>query len=513
MPETQYARCGDLSLAYQVFGSGPLNLVVSGSFVTNVEVMWGSPEFKAFFDRLASFARVVIFDKGGVGMSDPIVKVRTMEERVEEIKAVMAAADCDRASLIGFSEGGSASILLAATEPERVQALVLIGSTAITPIPLTVDWEDAIDMEPSVIIEHIRSLLGDDYAPEEHQMLRLREVGQAVRDSWGTGEAMALFMPSIRSRQQLGMIERVSASPGMARATLTALTGLDLRAILPTTRVPTLVIHAKDDIQPVQFGRYLADHIPGARMLEVPGHDHAPWLYEGDDTLQAIEEFLTGSHPRPQLQRALRTILFTDIVGSTERAAAMGDERWHALLDRHEEVARDTTKRYGGQVIKSTGDGHLATMDGPAQAIRCAEALLAAVEPIGIQLRIGIHTGECELMGDDIGGIGVHIGARIMALAEPGEIMVSSTVRDLVIGSGIGFQSRGTHALKGVPGEWQLLAVDGAGPNPTSREARLAAHPTPPVSEGLRRGDRMLAVVTRRAPGVVRGLSRLSSRA
>ena len=513
MPDTQYARCGDLSLAYQVFGSGPVNIVVSGSFVTNVEVMWGSPEYKSFFDHMASFARVLIFDKAGVGMSDPIAKVRTLEERVSEIEAVMEAAGFEDAALLGFSEGGAASILFAAMKPERVRALVLVGSTAITPVPVTMPWEDAVDMDASALGHHIGGLLGAAYRPAEHQLVRFQGVGRAVRDSWGQGDALALFMPSVRSRQQLGLFERVSASPGMARATLTALSGMDLRAVLPTIRVPTLVIHATDDIVPIQFGRYLADHIPGSRMLEVPGRDHAPWLYEGDVTISTIEEFLTGAHPRAQAQRALRTVLFTDIVGSTERAAAMGDERWHAHLDRYDELTRDTVERHDGRVVKSTGDGHLATFDGPAQGIRCAVALRSAVEQVALELRFGVHTGECELLGDDIGGIGVHIAARVMSHAGPGEIMVSSTVRDLVTGSGIGFDDRGVHDLKGVPGEWQLLAVDRAGASPTSREGRLAAHPTPPVSEGLRRSDRAMAVVTRRAPAVVRGFSRLSSRA
>ena len=515
MPDTQYARCGDLSLAYQVFGSGPVNIVVSGSFVTNVEVLWGSPEYKAFFDHLASFARVLVFDKAGVGMSDPIAKVRTIEDRVAEIEALMDAVGFEQAALIGFSEGGSASIMFSAMYPERVRSLVLIGATVIFPVPVTLtqDWEDVVDMDTSVLAQYIADVLGDTYTPAEHQLVRMQELGRAVRDSWGTGEAMAMFMPSVRSRQQLGMIERVSASPGMARAALSSLTGLDLRSVLPTLRVPTLVIHAIDDIVPVQFGRYLADHIPRARMLEVPGKDHAPWMYEGDVTIDSIEKFLTGSQPRAPAQRALRTILFTDIVGSTERAAAMGDERWHAMLDRHDALTRDTVERYGGQVVKSTGDGHLATLEGPAQGIRCAEALLSAVESLGIELRLGVHTGECELMGDDIGGIGVHIAARVMAEAATGEIMVSSTVRDLVTGSGIGFVDRGVRALKGVPGEWNLLAVDRAGPSPTSREGRLAARPTPPVGEGMRRSDRAMAVVTRRAPAIVRGLSRRSTRA
>ncbi|MGI9085858.1 MAG: adenylate/guanylate cyclase domain-containing protein [Aeromicrobium sp.] len=398
MPETQYARCGDLSLAYQVFGSGPLNVVVCGSFVTNVEVMWGSPEYKSFFDHMGSYARVLIFDKGGVGLSDPIGKVRTMEERTEEIESVMDAAGFEQAALIGYSEGGAASILLAATRPERVRALVLIGSTVISPIPCSVDWEDAVDLEPSVLVQRVGEMIGAEYLPEEHQIIRLQGVGRLVRDAWGTGEAMALFMPSIRSRQQLGMIERVSASPGMARATVTAFSSLDVRSVLPTLRLPTLVVHATDDIVPVQFGRYLADHIPGARMLEFPGHDHVPWL-SATGVTHAIEEFLTGAKPRAQTQRALRTILFTDIVGSTERATAMGDERWHALLDRYDEVTRATVESTGGRVLKSTGDGHLATIDGPAQGIRCAEAVRSAVEPLGIELRFGVHTGECELMG------------------------------------------------------------------------------------------------------------------
>ena len=512
MPDTQYARCGDLSLAYQVFGSGPVNIVVSGAFVTNVEVLWGSPEYKAFFDHLASFARVLVFDKAGVGMSDPIAKVRTIEERVTEIEALMDAVGFEQAALIGFSEGGAASVMFSAMQPERVQSLVLIGATVVFPVPIKEDWEEVVDMDPSVIGDYIRERLGDAYTPADDQLTRMQALGRAVRDLWGTGAAMAMFMPSMRSRQQLGMFERLSASPGMARASLSSLTGLDLRSVLPTIRVPTLVIHAIDDIVPVQFGRYLADHIPGAQMLEVPGHDHPPWLYEGDVTVNTIEEFLTGSQARAQAQRALRTILFTDIVGSTERAAAIGDERWHALVERHDELTRDTVRRFGGQVVKSTGDGHLVTLDGPAQGIRCAGALLSAVEPLGLELRLGIHTGECELLGDDIGGIGVHIAARVMAKAASGEIMVSSTVRDLVTGSGIGFDERGTHALKGVPGEWQLLAVDRTGPSPTSREGRLAAHPTPPVSTGMRRSDRAVAAFTRRAPAVVRGFSRLASR-
>ena len=513
MPETRYARCGDLSLALQVFGSGDVDIVLSGSFVSNVEVMWASPEFTSFFEHLASFARVVIYDKAGVGLSDPVVKVRTIEQRAEELEAVMDAAGFERAALVGVSEGGPASIVFSAAHPDRVRALVLMGSTAVAPIPFDRPWEDMVDLEASEIRRYVSDKLGAQYAPDDEQIARLQGVGRAIRDSWGSGEAMQFFTPSIRSRQQLGMIERVSASPGMARATVAALSGLDVRPILPVLNVPTLVIHATDDIVPVQMGRYLADHIPGARLLEVAGQDHAPWLTQPEVTISAVEDFLTGTHVQQPSRRALRTLLFTDIVGSTDRAAAVGDERWHTLLQRYDEIARETVERFDGRVIKSTGDGHLATLDGPAQAIHCAEALRSAVDALDIELRCGVHTGECELLGDDVGGIGVHIAARIMAQAAPGEIIVSSTVRDLVVGSGLGFDDRGSHTLKGVPGEWQLLAVREGGASATSPEGLLAAHPTPAVSTSMRRSDRAMSAVARRAPGLMRGMARMAGRA
>jgi pimeloyl-ACP methyl ester carboxylesterase len=513
VPETRYARCGDLSLAYQVFGSGDVDIVVAGSFVSNVEVMWASPEFTAFFEHLGSFARVLIFDKAGVGLSDPVVKVRMIEERAEELEAVMDAAGFERAALVGLSEGGPASIVVAATHPDRVRALVLMGTYAVSPISFDVPWEESIDRDPSEIRQYIQDLLGDQYVPDDAQIARLQALGRAVRDSWGTGAAMALFTPSIRSRQQLGMIERVSASPGMVRAVIGALAGLDVRSVLPVLNVPTLVVHATNDPVPLQMGRYLADHIPGARFVEVAGNDHAPWLTQPEVTIAAVEEFLTGTHAHQPGRRALRTLLFTDIVGSTDRAAVVGDERWHALLERYDEIARGTVERFDGRVIKSTGDGHLATLDGPAQAIHCAEDLQSAVDALDIELRCGVHTGECELLGDDVGGIGVHIAARIMAQAAPGEIIVSSTVRDLVVGSGLAFDDRGAHALKGVPGEWRLLAVRSGGASATSPEGRLAAHPTPPVRTGMRRSDRAMSAVARRAPGVMRGMARLAGRA
>jgi class 3 adenylate cyclase len=307
------------------------------------------------------------------------------------------------------------------------------------------------------------------------------------------------------------MVERMSASPGMARAALEAVFRTDVRSILPTITAPTLVIHGRDEVIPVQEGRYIADHIPGARLLEVDSSDHVPWLAYPDMFTTEIEEFLTGGHAAPsQSRRALRTVLFTDIVASTQHAAASGDERWRAVLHRFGEITADLTQRFGGTVVKSTGDGHLATFDGPTQAIRCAEALRADAEALGIQIRAGIHTGECELLDTDIGGIAVHIAARILGQAGAGEILVSGTVRDLVVGSGTGFEDRGSVELRGVPGTWQLLAVDRHGPRAGSPEAELVSMPTPGRRTAMRRSDRAVEAIARRAPWILRGMAHLA---
>ena len=337
------------------------------------------------------------------------------------------------------------------------------------------------------------------------------ELGRAAGSGWGSGAALRCLLPSVRSTRQLAMLERMCASPGMARATLESAMRIDVRPILPTITTPTLVIHAREDPIPVQGGRYIADHIPGARMLEVEGKDHAPWLADPDRILTAIEEFLTGTHAAPsQSHRALRTVLFTDMVASTQHAAATGDERWRAVLHRFGEITADLTERFGGTVVKSTGDGHLITFDGPTQAIRCAEALHADAETLGIEIRAGIHTGECELLGTDIGGIAVHIAARILGQAGAGEILVDRTVRDLVVGSGTGFEDRGSVELRGVPGTWQLLAVDRHGARAGSAEAELASTPTPGPRTAMRRSDRAMAVMARRTPWILRGMARLT---
>ena len=508
MPDTSYASCGDLSLAYQVFGDGPVELVFVGPFVSHVELFWAVPEFKAFFDQLATFCRVLLFDKAGVGLSDPIPKVRLLEERAAEIEAVMDAVGFGKPVLFGMSEGGPPAIAFAATRPERTRALILYGSLA---GGLDVGGWDDLDRDPAELRTRVLPEFAEKYTPSTEQIAQLQEFFRAVRSAWGSGASVKWMSPSVRSMRQVAMFERMCASPGMVRATLESNFRIDVRPILPTIAAPTLVIHAREDPLPIQWGRYLADHIPGARWLEVDGAYHAPWFTEPDTILTGIEEFLTGSHAAPsQSHRALRTVLFTDIVASTQRAASTGDERWRAILHRFGEITAELTERFGGTVVKSTGDGHLATFDGPTQAIRCAEALRADAETLGIEIRAGIHTGECELLDADIGGLAVHIAARILGQAGPGDILVSSTVRDLVVGSGTGFEERGSVELRGVPGTWQLLAVDRHGARAGSAEAELASTPTPGPRAAMRRSDRAVEVIARRTPWILRGMARLA---
>ena len=513
MGETSYAPCGDLSLAYQVFGDGPVELVFVGPMVTHVEVAWTMPELKAFFDQLATFCRVVVFDKAGVGLSDPVPHVRTVDDRATEIEAVMDAVGFGRPVILGMNDGGFASIVFAATRPERTRALILTDAYSF--FGFTGGWDD-VECDPAELWARARKTfpeLGEDYMPSVEQIARIQELNRAIRSRWGSGVMMSLTAPSVSGRlRQMAMFERMFASPGMARASLEAALRIDVRPILPTITVPTLVIHAREDpVVPVQAGRYSADHIPGARYLELDSAEHVPWFSDPDRILTEIEEFLTGSHAPPaQSHRALRTVLFTDIVASTKYAAASGDERWRAVLERFREITADLTERFDGTVVKSTGDGHLATFDGPTQAIRCAEALRADAETVGIEIRIGIHTGECELLDGDVGGLAVHIAARILGQAGAGEILVSRTVRDLVVGSGTGFEDRGNVELRGVPGTWQLLAVDRNGARAGSAEAELASMPTPGRRTAMRRSDRVVEVIARRTPWLLRGMARIA---
>jgi pimeloyl-ACP methyl ester carboxylesterase len=507
--DTLYAPCGDLSIAYQAFGEGPVELVFVGPFVSHLEVFWGVPEFKSFFDQLATFCRVVLFDKAGVGLSDPVPKVRTLDDRATEIEAVMDAAGVTKAAVWGMSEGGPAACIFAATRPERTQALLLYSTFAYL---WFTGWDD-VECDPAELRARALAELGEQYTPSTEQLGYLQEMGRGIRTAWGTGAAFRIGAPSIRSARQLATFERMCASPGMARASFETGFRMDVRPILPTITAPTLVIHARGDRGiPVQCGRYLADHIPAARMLEVDGVDHAPWWTEPDRIVTAVEEFLTGGHAAPpQSHRALRTVLFTDMVASTERAAATGDERWRAVLERFGQITTELSEQFGGTVVKSTGDGHLMTFEGPTQAIRCAEALRSDAENLGIEIRAGIHTGECELLDGDIGGIAVHIAARILGQACAGEILVSRTVRDLVVGSGTGFDDRGNVELRGVPGTWQLLAVDRDGPAAGSPEAELVAAATPGPRVAMRRSDRAVEVLARRSPWILRTVARLSS--
>ena len=438
-PETAYARSGDDHIAYQVFGAGDLDIVLVPWFLTHVELVWEQPPFVRALEALASFARVINFDRRGSGLSDPVPDAPTLEQRMDDVRAVMDAAGSQRAALLGISEGVSMSILFAATYPERVQALVCCGGLA-------------------------RSTEAPDY-PYGMPAEALVESGlELVMPHWGTGAMIEVAAPSLAddpdARAMFGKLERASSSPGMLQQLAQMFLEIDVRDVVPTVQVPALVLHRRHDrLVNVRHGRWLAEHLPNARLVEIPGNDHALWFEHPELALAEVHEFLTGTSYEPDPERVLATVVFTDIVESTRTAAELGDHRWRELLERHDGAVRETLTRFRGRAVKSTGDGFLATFDGPARAIQCAHAIAASTERLGMRLRAGIHTGECEVIGDDIGGMAVHIAARVSALAEPGEVLVSRTVKELVAGSGIEFSDRGSHALKGVPDTWQLHAA------------------------------------------------------
>jgi class 3 adenylate cyclase len=439
-PETRYARSGNLNIAYQVIGEGTLDLVYVPGWVSNVELMWDEPAHERFLRRLASFSRLILFDKRGTGLSDrvPHDQLPTLEERMDDIRAVMDAANSGRAALFGFSEGGNLCVLFAATYPERTAALVTFGIFA-------------------------KRIWSPDYPWAPTPEARQREF-ELVEREWGRDMDLATLAPTVASdegfKQRLATYFRRSASPGAAVSLLRMNTEIDTRAVLPTIRVPTLVLHRTGDLEShVEEGRWIASRIPGARFGELPGEDHLPWVGDQNSMLDEIQQFLTGERPTPEPDRVLSTVLFTDIVGSTERAAEMGDRDWRELLDSHHRLVRRELERFRGREVDSAGDGFLAAFDGPARAVRCAMAARDAVSALGLRIRAGLHTGEVELAGENIRGIAVHVGARIASMAGKGEVLVSSTVRDLVAGSGLEFDDRGPHGLKGVPGEWRLYAV------------------------------------------------------
>jgi class 3 adenylate cyclase len=466
--------------------------------------MWAEPAVKAWFDSLASFARVAIFDKAGTGMSDPVNGIPAIEERAAEIEAIADAAGMERPAVFGLSEGGPHSVYFAATRPERVRALVLFGAFA---------TGAGIGERPyeEFMRELDRRAVEEQYRPTPEEVERVTEFRRRVYEQWGEGDALAMLVPSARSRQQLAIFERVATSPGLARATLESGARLDVSDLLESIRVPTLVVHARDEIVPLQTGRYLADHIPGARMLVVEGRDHAPWYAEPGRIAAEMQEFLTGTRHVPKASRGLATVLLTDIVDSTRQAAELGDARWRAVLERHAEITGSLIERFEGRAVKSTGDGFLATFDGPARAIRCAEELRESLREAGVEIRAGIHTGECEFIETDVGGLAVHIAARVSALAAAGEILVSRTVRDLVVGSGFDFSQHGEHELKGVPGRWEVLAVGADGGESTVPDSLVAEMETPHPREGMLTRDKVALSVARRAPGLVRALARVGS--
>lgn len=435
---TRYADSDGLSIAYQVHGEGDLDLVLVPGFVSHVELLWEEPRTSRFLRRLGSFARLILFDKRGQGLSDRPVTPPTLEDSMGDLRAVLEATQSETAAILGVSEGGPMSALFAATYPERVSSLVLYGTFA-------------------------RMVRAPDFPlglPSE----ALDRWGQLMAREWGTPVGMGAWAPSAEGDVEFERWWARLLRQGTSRAGAIALMDLyreiDIRSILPSIDVPTLVLQrAEDRVVLAPQGRYLAEEIPAARYVEVDGIDHLVWVGDQDALLDEIEEFLVGSRRAHEPERALATVLFTDIVGSTERAAELGDRDWRDLLERHDAAVRRQLSVHRGREVKTTGDGFLATFDGPARAIRCAQAIGEAVHEAGLEVRAGIHTGEVELLGEDVAGMAVNIGARIGDLAGAGEVLVSSTVRELVVGSGLEFAERGAHSLKGAPGEWRLFAV------------------------------------------------------
>ncbi|MBI3710379.1 MAG: adenylate/guanylate cyclase domain-containing protein [Proteobacteria bacterium] len=438
--ETKYAKSGHYSIAYQAVGDGPIDLVLVPGFISNVEGGWNNPWQAQLFTRLASFSRLIRFDKRGTGLSDSVSvkELPTLEERMDDVRAVMDAVGSQKAAVLGVSEGGPLSILFAATYPERTHALILYGSFA-------------------------RWLRSDDYPigmpwKEWHAMLAELEAG------WGGPVGLDWYAPSLKDdpklQQMWGGFLRSGASPAAGLALLRMNEETDVRSALPAIHVPTLVLHRSSDrLIIVEHGRHLAEHIADAKLVELPGVDHIPWFRGGEDVAAEIQEFLTGVRSMPESDRVLAMVMLTDIVGSTERIAAMGDGKWKDLLNRHNDAVRRELARFRGREVKTTGDGFLATFDGPGRAIHCAQAIVDAACKLGVDVRAGLHTGECELLEQDIGGIAVHVAARVAAKAGPGEVLVSRMVKDLVAGSGIRFKDRGRHVMKGVPGKFALYAA------------------------------------------------------
>jgi class 3 adenylate cyclase/pimeloyl-ACP methyl ester carboxylesterase len=431
-PATHYAHSGDASIAYQVLDADPAHpcdvVVVTGP-ASHLELMWEEPRTARTFRRMASYGRLIMFDRRGTGLSDPVAEPPTLEQQVDDLRAVLAAAGSDRVAIIGGSDLGL-SALFAATYPEQVTGLVLSGVAA----------------------DGAHTLVGSSR----------RQMRDAIDNDWGNGTLVSLFAPSQVGNQEFvqwwGRLQRSAVSPGMARNLMEMNARTNLRAVLPTIRVPTLVLHVTGDrVVPVECGREVAALIPGARFIEYPGEDAYTWF--DPPGLADIEEFLTGRRSAAPPDRVLATVMFTDIVGSTEQLSQLGDQRWRARLEDHDRIVRSRLRHWRGREIKAIGDGFLATFDGPARAASCGAEIVEEIAGLGMSVRVGLHTGECELRSDDVAGIAVHIASRVMHKAAPQEVLASSTVKDLVVGSGLRFADRGTHELRGVDGEWRLYAL------------------------------------------------------
>jgi class 3 adenylate cyclase len=438
-PQTRYTRSGDLHIAYQVAGDGPIDLLWVPTWIWQIEHVWEQPYIARMFRRIQSFARVITFDRRGTGLSDPIVGAPTLEEQMDDVVAVMDAVGSERAAVVAMLEAGAMACLFAATHPERTRALVLYQAMPRMSKAPDYDWPLAREEREGNV--------------------------EVLRSDWGTGTWVLGLSADMEKDQSLrswaAKLERLAASPGTAAALFRMNSDVDVRPVLPTIQAPTLVLdRPADSWLDSRHARYLADHIPGARLVELPGDHTLPFGPGQDELVDEVEEFLTGARQAPDPERVLATVMFSDIVDSTRRAAEMGDRRWRGLLEAMDGNIETELGRHRGRAVKKMGDGLLATFDGPARAIQCAAAIRdGALNGYGLEVRSGLHTGEIELLGDDVGGIAVHIGARVGALAAPGEVLVSNTVKDLVVGSGIEFEDRGERELKGVPGSWRLWAV------------------------------------------------------
>jgi len=441
VPTTRYARSGETSIAYQVTGEGAIDLLFVTGWITQIEHLWEAPANRRFLERLASIGRLIIFDSRGTGLSERVLSAYSVEQEAQDALAVLDAAGSERAAVITYAQGGLVGALLAADHPERIGALIMYASVARTSWAADYHWAMTL---------------------EQREELSERNIA-----TWGevNSEAMSAWAPSMAADPTLvawfARMQRLAASPGEARIISRAMIDVDVREALPRIRVPTLIMHRpKELVWDVRHSHYLAEHIPGARYVELEGIDSFPFVGDGDAILEEIEEFLTGGRGGGELERALLTVMFTDIVDATARAASLGDGRWRDLLARHEEEVRRDLARFGGREVKTVGDGFLVTFDGaPSSALRCALAISARARELGLEVRVGMHTGECELIGDDVGGMAVHIASRVNGLAGPGEVLVSGTVFGTVVGGPFTFTDRGFHELKGVPGRWPLFAL------------------------------------------------------